>query len=422
MLTMRLPQALGFVFPPPDELPHSDLRVTWMLRLLGDPPVGGMSPTVLASIPDDERDALMCSLATTFTRSRYCVERFQRAVRLLVERRRVAGTLQFDSCAKSAIFEAASALAAMRSVIDEIFWIAARRAGKTPDEAGDWSLETALRCNFSRPTTAQYNVPEVNALRARLGWYDRLNKYRNALTHWGWRLQIGGYFPADDESVEAGDAVINVMLVPDYASLGKTRRAHQWTYADRTRVETVVEDAWDTLADVVHEVGTLWGGTIPPQGSAPPERRPHVIILAPCPALVLQDEILALTFTSRGRAADFQARMFAAEPDLDICEVHPSSLPHGGIAEPGFWLSIPAGQDLAGTLSGAGLGPRDLVVGVDPVLDSQGKRVVAVEGLDRFSFAKLTETDDPMAHVAIPRTNERSRLFVIRRRPNYAGR
>lgn len=421
MLTWRLPQALGFLYPPPEELPDGDLKLAWMLRLLGDPPLGGCAPTVLASIPDDERDALMCSLAATVTRARYGLERFERTVRLLAERRRTAGTLQFDTCAKSAVFEGASALAAMRSVIDEIVWIGARRTGKTPAEAAEWKLETALRCDLSRPKTAHYDVEEVRLLRARLDWYDRLNKYRNALTHWGWRLQIGAYFPVDDESVEARDPRLNVMLVPDYTSLGRTRRAHQWTYSDRTRAETVVQQAWEGLAELVNEVGTRWGGSIPPDGTAPPGKRPHVLILAPCPVLVLQDVVHALAFTDRERACDFRARMFGGDPDLDVCEIAPSKLAHNDIAEPGFWISIPVGSQLAETLAGAGLGPHDVVIGLDPTLDASGCRILAVQGVERFPYARLMETDDTMAHVAIPRTEQRSRLFVIRTRPAYSG-
>lgn len=145
MLTMRLPQALGFVFPPPDELPESDIRLAWLFRMLGDPPVGeGPSTTApLSVIPSAERDALMCSLASTLSRSRYCVERFQRTVKVLGDRRGMAGPLQFDTCAKAAVFEAAAAMAAMRSVVDEFVWVAARRT-VSPRRRASRVLETSL--------------------------------------------------------------------------------------------------------------------------------------------------------------------------------------------------------------------------------------------------------------------------------------
>lgn len=415
MLTMRLPQALGFVFPPPDELPEADPRFVWTLRRLGNEP----ATSALAMIPDDERDALMCSLATTITRSRYCIERFERTVGLLAERRKVAGTLHFDTSAKSALFEATAALAAIRSVVDELFWVAARRAGKTPDEAAGWKLETALRCDLTQPATRIYDVPEVRLLRTRVEWYDRLNKYRNALTHWGWRLQIGAFFPVGDTSAEANDPKLNVMFVPDYASLGRARRSHEWTYNERTRVEALLEAAWAGLVEWVTEVTALWGGTPTPEGKMPPERRPHVIILAPCPVLVAQAEVLAPTFSSADRARAFHEAMFRSEASFDVCEVHQTSLPYPGAANPCFWLALPAGRELADLLATIpqGMARDDVTLGIDPVVEPGTGRIVACETLRHFPAKELIEADDTMAHVSVPVTTERSRLFVVRRRP-----
>lgn len=420
MLTMRLPTALGFVFPPPQELPAEDPRLAWMLRQLGQPRVGEVPPgaaLVRAIVDDAERDALMCSLATALVRAHYAVRRFRRTVELLASRREASGPLIFDTAAKASTFDASSALAATRSMIDEILWVAARRAGMTAEQAGEWRPETLLRCDLARPDHAQFDVPEVAALRRRTAWYERLNKYRNTLTHHGWRLIIGGYFPIDDTSAEALDENMNVMIVPDLASLGRAKRPHEWTYVQKTRVESVVEDAWAGLLDLVEEIGTEWGAIVPAEGSMPPERRPHVMILAPCPAVTLQDdELLVAVFSSRERARTFQLRMCPGDDTVDVFELAPSSLPYDGDETPRYWISVPAGPELAQVVD-SGVVVRGIVLGLDPNLDPLEARVVSWTPLRRFDVAAFAATDDPMAHVAVPATTMRGRLYVVRRRP-----
>jgi hypothetical protein len=211
MLLWRLPQCGAFRVPLPQGLPDVESDLVRMLRVPEDEPC----QAALSALADPaEREALFFSLATTLTRATYHRNRFEDIVRILAERRlEVGGTVSSDTCAKYAIFEAAAMVTAARTAVDEILYIAARRSGASPTDAGGWKVDVAITCNLSKD--AHYHVPEVVALRGHLGWYEELNKYRNVLVHRGWRPQFGGFFPIGSTLPEASDPSRNLMLTPN---------------------------------------------------------------------------------------------------------------------------------------------------------------------------------------------------------------
>src|SRR5262245_40988570 len=77
-------------------------------------------------------------------------------------------------------YEASAALVAARLGVDEIVFIAARlRGASAQDIHKRWKAKDVLTTGFD--TRPDFNIDEVNALRARRSWYDETNDYRNVL-------------------------------------------------------------------------------------------------------------------------------------------------------------------------------------------------------------------------------------------------
>lgn len=142
----------------PEGTPEVDSQLAAMFRILGD------TGDALAPLPGDERASLLCSLATTLLRANYHRGRVDFLVGKLAERHRLVGMVKCgDLLARYAVYEASSLLGAARSAVDEVVYIAARRAGITEEKAkrktgsrpcssrGRRRPTTSLRCGCSGP-------------------------------------------------------------------------------------------------------------------------------------------------------------------------------------------------------------------------------------------------------------------------------
>ena len=325
-----------------------------MVRLLADQgtlaqsmPLEDRPGPALSGIQSSERSALLLSLATTLCRAEYHERRFWRIVEQLAERRTVIGEpLGYDAFVGGAVFEAAAALGAARTLVDQMIHIAARRNGHDK-----WEVSDAFR-----GTKAAMDVAEVRCLRAKSQWYDELNKYRNVLHHRGWKGDAGAYFPADAEEPEARNPTRNILLVPDLDSLRRNAGAHAWTYNQRGHLEPVVRRALDGMRELVDAVClSVWDGKLPKPGTDPLAEHPNAMVAYPRPVPFLDSKAIYLP-------------VFSTEALADAFTGYPAGILAGIVSVPLLKVLFPAP---AFALSVAGLEPNvvlgaTVTVVVDP--------------------------------------------------------
>lgn len=306
-LAMKGPGLLGFLLAAKPELGLDDVNSlrSNMLRLLADHgpaakalPAEERAGPALSCLADDERAALLLSLATTVCRAEYHERRFRRVVAHLLERRSIIGApLVWDAFVHSAVFEATAALGASRTLVDEVIHVTARRYGHARWEASD----------AVKGTKVAMDVPEVQLLRERAAWFERLNKYRNVLLHRGWKGDAGAYFPPGASEPEARDPERNLLLVPDLESLAGDARAHQWTYEANVHLETLVGEVLDGMRDFVDAVAlTAWDGKVPKAGTIPAHEQANTLVACPRPVpFAGPDEIYLPVFSAEHLATSF---------------------------------------------------------------------------------------------------------------------
>src|ERR1043165_3695349 len=147
LLKANGPGLLGYLLPVRRDLGLHDVNTSRsnMVRLLAgdrsildDTPEEQRPGPALDPIANDEREALLLSLATTICRAEYHERRFSAIAQHLAERRlAVASPIFYDAIVPSAMFEGAAALGAARTTVDEIIHVAARRKGERRWEVSD---------------------------------------------------------------------------------------------------------------------------------------------------------------------------------------------------------------------------------------------------------------------------------------------
>ena len=305
-------------FPRPDGLPDVDTPRSQMVRHLGD-------MSVLA-LDAKEKDALFLSLALTLGRAHYHEHRFKHVIMALDKRHRETGGMgAFDLFAQYTIYEASAALGAVRLGIDELIFITARLRNVSVEAIdANWKANTVLNAGLDRHP--EFDIEEILALRARKGWHDDLNAYRNVLHHRGWRSHIGAYYPIGSSRSEARDPEQNVMLAPDRASLADRTRPHDWTYTGCVRLEDVVERAMRGFEALLDDVCiNVWKAFVPPPGTVPKSEQPDVITSLVTPAvLVFGVDLVVPVFTDERRARAFKG--FASYENLDLVDIYANLL------------------------------------------------------------------------------------------------
>lgn len=240
-------------------LPQVDGLVVRVLRGLADDP----SPP-LSTLPPNERASIMSSLCVTLMRANYHRARFDGivdAARVRAEQH--LPNFVMDTIGKYIVFEALGTLVAARSAVDEIAYIAARRAGEPPARADKFNASTTISSSVP-------SYPEVEVIRSSYReWFEDVNEYRNALAHRGYDERLGVH-ATDSPHREASDPKWNLLLLPDRASVCRPKRPHEWSFAEGRRLETLVAGIHRGLVELLQELGTtLWGGSIPEPGKIP---------------------------------------------------------------------------------------------------------------------------------------------------------
>jgi hypothetical protein len=322
-------------FDVPEGLPIVDtVRSRQIVQL------GSQGLPVLNALGAEERDALFTSLAIVVRTADYHVKRFNRLIAAIDERRKTANALiTCDFTVEYAVFEAAAALSAIRSAVDEIIFIAARLAGVPAKEIKDkWKTSNVMLAGFAG--APHFNVPEVRALRVRFDWYDDLNEYRNAYRHRGCRDTLAPFFPLDSDFPEAKNGERNVMLLPDRSSLIGNTRADKWTYSKGVRLETLMETTVKIFEDLLDElIGKVWGGAAflaQEWVGQIPAGEYNMLLLHARPALTVigQNAFLPL-FSTRDLANIFIKDSTGAE-HLHLAELTPNEVGHFALDVSGY--------------------------------------------------------------------------------------
>lgn len=312
MLGYRLP------FPGDDQGRGATYRgAASLFWVLGDPRVvpSGHTPSArLAVLSDKEKKKLVADLADMLDRVAYYQRRFDDAVAVLIERKRqVGGTIAYDSFGSQLYDLLGFILTAARSFVDLITYVSARLAGKTEKEADKWNVEDLKRAN----------TPEANILSRHGQWFDLLNGYRNALVHRGHRNSFGCYFSRHCNFKEANDPKYNVMLLPDYASIQRPNRSHQWTYKQGMRIEDLVTQIATGLEEFALEVGHGLDGSLPADSKIPYSEHFNILVRVQEPAFVFVDKIaIWAIFTKREMAEQFHSKMMNGTERAEPFEVH----------------------------------------------------------------------------------------------------
>jgi hypothetical protein len=295
--------------------------------------------TRLSAIADNERRALFKSLATTINRALYHQKRFGFFLAQYHERRERTGcTRGYDEVSRLAGFEALSVLSTVRSAVDELVFITARRHGESGRDDDGWKVHPLLTSSNSTKETE-----ELRYLRAQVDWFKELNDYRNALVHRGF------FFPSNDPAASARipDAD-NPWLAPDRRSITNHARPHLWTFVDRVAMEDLLTRVCSGFHASLHVLGRMWGlSSPPPAGTAPVEQHPNIVIATEQPAFVLgrEDTIHVAVFTAKAKADEFIRALAPDTPIGPVVPIRPCRL-----APPDrYYLSIPSGELLRRT-------------------------------------------------------------------------
>lgn len=396
-------------FDVPEGLPVVDtVRSRQIVQL------GSSGLPVLNALRTEERDALFTSLAIIVRTADYHTKRFNGLLAAVNERRKTANALiTYDFTVEYAVFEAAAALSAIRSAVDEIIFIAARLAGIAgKDIKQNWKTSNVMTAGFD--SAPHFNLPEVNALRVRLKWYDDLNDYRNAYRHRGCRDTVAAYFPLDSDYPEAKDGDRNVMLLPDRSSLVGNTRADQWAYSKGVRLETLLETTVKIFEELLDElIGKVWGGAAylaQEWIGKIPAGEYNMILLHARPALhVIGQNVLLPLFSTRDLAHNFIKDTTGADK-LHLAELTPNEVGLFGLDVSGY-KDAPEFAKLTGKI----------LVCLDPVgfRETGGKAVGKVRAHQESPLGPfLAEYDAKLLGIPRAGVKDAERLFVWRV-PNF---
>jgi hypothetical protein len=415
--------ALGLRLAQPDGSPHVDDPVAALFRILGQ--LGGRSEfegdryngfdaTRLSQMARPEREALLVSLSTTVSRATYHYQRHLFLVERLVERRGATGFGRgHDDLTRFAVIEAASMLGAIRGAVDEMVFIGARRHGASGDDDDGWRPYPLITC---RALVGDKDIEDLRVLRQYEAWFRELNDYRNALVHRGSRQTTGtGYYLAGDPFQEAGDPDFNVFLVPDRQSIGRHARPHLWTYNEKLRLEDLVRRVWEGFRSLLPEIGAVWGGVVPADGTTPVHLRPNYLVNVPRPAFFIarDDHMYAGVFTSRDRAEVFLRDFRTTDPVGSVVPVRRCLLGDGRR----FYLSVPVGKRM---FEGGAPQAASLKFAVDPTWDPVTRSIDYRRELGTMPLKSLTASnnfDNILLEVLDAVLIELDEVFIIEHAP-----
>jgi len=236
----------------------------------------------LGQIPLEEWKANLSVICGEFRRAEYHLARFNSVLELLKARRRIAGGPVFGDPepARALYCEAASYFSAVRTAVDIIVYVAARRSGASIAAAERWKASEAI-CAAASLQPTKYDTDDIRALRRHKKWFETLNDYRNSMLHRGWHSQSFGYFDRSDVVPQANEPFHNVMLVPDLGSLKQGTRPDRWTYCERRWLDALIREIESGTSVALEDLLQVWGLPIPEPGQIPVEEHPTVFLSVP---------------------------------------------------------------------------------------------------------------------------------------------
>lgn len=324
-------RGLAFQLPKIPGIPDPETSLAGGLRT-------SSNAVAFSGLLPDEAEATLSALAETYTRSRYHKLRFEDCLALANARRNVLGgpVVADFHAVMPVIWEAAAFLGTVRTAVDQLTYIAARRAGKSEASADGWAAHEAInpKCPPGGTPPTKYDVPEILAIRAKQPWFDDLNVYRNVAYHRGAGGERYGIYSSADTAEEASDPEFNAMLLPDIDPLRQRARPHSWTYKDKRRLDTLIADIDKTFTDLLVEIFTqVWGCQVPKEGTMPRSEHPEMFLYLPMPvSLQAPDRCILPVFDSKVAARKFT--LYPSNHGLVIRAVRPTKIG----ADPPFFL------------------------------------------------------------------------------------
>jgi hypothetical protein len=230
----------------------------------------------------DEWKAHLSVICGEFRRADYHLARFNSVLEVLKARRRMAGGPVFGDPepARALYCEAASYLSAVRTAVDVIVYVAARRSGASIAVAERWKASEAI-CAAALPPPPKYDTDDIRALRRHKNWFETLNCYRNSMLHRGWHAQSFGYFDRSDAVPQANEPFHNVMLVPDLGSLKQGTRPDGWTYGEKRWLDALVREIESGTSAAMEDLLQVWNLPIPKPGRLSAEDHSRVFLTVP---------------------------------------------------------------------------------------------------------------------------------------------
>jgi hypothetical protein len=259
----------------------------------------------LAQIPLIERNAVLNSLAATLRQGDYHSSRFSSFRQALDARRAsVPGDVVWDALGGYVHFELRAYTGALRTSLDEIAYLIARRAGVASKRArsAPWGTNEL----FTEEDDKTRTLPEMNALKKHADWFDWLNAYRNSFYHHGW-VSGSGHYDVQEGGVASLDPSMNALLVPDRESLKGKGKPFEWTWTEKNTVDTLARRFDDGLQSFLRAVFEgVWQVSQPARGTFPDDEYPTMMVAVPGPVYgVVDGESFVPLFSNRDTAIRF---------------------------------------------------------------------------------------------------------------------
>lgn len=375
-------RALAFSLPSIPGIPETD---TLLLRGFR----GVAESAAFNMVPRDEAGATLAALTETIGRAAYHKARFTQCLEHAKARRQaLGGPVVGDWHAVPPISrEAIAYLGAVRTAVDIIVYLAARRVGKSERCAAGWAAQDAILPKSEQGQTrpSRYDLPEILAIRAHNPWFEEVNLFRNGTYHRGWKEDLSGFYSSGDSAEEASDPQYNAMLLPDMAVLRAKLFPHRWTFREKRRLDTMVDTCDTTFQNLLtHILTKIWMCDIPAPGTIPKEDQPNMMLYLPAPLILTYPDCRVVpVFDSRPAARAFREYGNVAQQRV-VRAIRPTRI---GDDAPAFLIPIPC-DDVQKphevrlyTLVG-GLLQCEATVRVEPTKDGPLKGLMSFQVLD----------------------------------------
>jgi len=167
-------------------------------------------------------------------------------------------------------------------------------------------------------------------------WFDKLNLYRNVVSHRGLENNKWGYYKKSDTAEETTDPQFNAMLLPDEQALRDRKHPHDWSYQDLIRLDDLIDFLDVEFSKLLQQLlEKVWNSKLPAEGRIPRAEQPNTLLGLPKPAVIQYADCRAVPVFETKTAA----RAFAEVPTegLVLRAVRPTRI---GSDPPCFLLPV----------------------------------------------------------------------------------